>query len=197
MRFPAIPCRRIDGSDACIIPSSADRGRRVAGSVCWQRARPPRRSEGLSPTLCRHQEQPRRASRLSRELAAVLVPRSVQPADRLQPRTLRGRGRRDRRRGRRSQSQDRIRQGDVGRPHPGRAAEQDRSRMRIDHGQCRTRQAGGVLAADVRGRHQADGAEGLQRAVGDGPQGQDRGGDQRHHQRAGDAQCRQEVLARR
>ena len=29
-----------------------------------------------------------------------------------------------------------------------------------------------------------------------GPEGQDRGGDQRHHQRAGDAQCRQEVLAR-
>ena len=34
------------------------------------------------------------------------------------------------------------------------------------------------------------------RAVGDRPQGQDRGGDQRHHQRAGDAQYRQEVLAR-
>ena len=44
---------------------------------------------------------------------------------------------------------------------PAVTRKQDRPRMRIDHGQCRTRQAGGVLAADVRRRHQADGAEGL------------------------------------
>ena len=42
---------------------------------------------------------------------------------------------------------------------PAVVAEQDRPRMRIDHGECRARQAGGVLAADVRRRHQADGAE--------------------------------------
>jgi glutamate/aspartate transport system substrate-binding protein len=53
--------------------------------------------------------------------------------------------------------------------------------------ECGSTTANGVLAADVRGRHQADGAEGLERAVGDGSQGQDRGGDQGHHQRAGHA----------
>ena len=56
----------------------------------------------------------------------------------------------------------------LGRPHSGGGAEQDRSRMRVDHRQCRARQAGGVLAADVRGRHQADGAEGLD-DLGDRP----------------------------
>ncbi len=76
---------------------------------------------------------------------------------------------------------------------PAVRAEQDRPRMRIDHRQCRARQAGGVLAADVRGRHQADGAEGLADLGGGGSQGQDRGGDQGHHQRAGDARGRQEA----
>ena len=120
-------------------------------------------SEGLSPTLANIKNDACGAARLSREFAAVLVPRPGQPADRLQPRTLRGRRRRNRRRGRRSRSQDRLRQGHVGRPHSGGDAEQDRPRMRVDHGERRARQAGGVLAADVRGRHQADGAEGLER----------------------------------
>ena len=92
--------------------------------------------------------------------------------------------------------QDRLRQGHLRRPHSGGGAEQDRPRMRIDHGQRRARQAGGVLAADVRGRHQADGAEGVRHLGGGGPQGQDRGGDQGHHQRAGDARRRQEARAR-
>ena len=168
----------------------------AASSAGDSGVRADQRRRGAQPHAGRHQEQPRRASRLSRELAAVLVPRPVQPADRLQPRTVRGRGRGDRRRGRRSQSEDRIRQGHLRRPHSRGGAEQDRSGMRIDHGQCRARQTGGVLAADVRRRHQADGAEGLRRLGGDRPEGQDRGGDQGHHQRAGDAQCRQEVLAR-
>ena len=47
---------------------------------------------------------------------------------------------------------------------PAVRAGQDRSRMRIDHRQCRARETGGVLAADVRGRHQADGAEGFDRS---------------------------------
>ena len=95
-----------------------------------------------------------------------------------------------------AQSEDRLRQGHVGRPHSGGDARQDRPRMRIDHRQCRARQAGGVLAVDVRGRHQADGAEGFDDFGAEGPAGQDRGGDQRHHQRAGDACRRQEVCAR-
>ena len=57
-------------------------------------------------------------------------------------------------------------------------------------------QAGRVLAADVRGRHQADGAEGVDDLGVDRSQGQDGGGDQGHHQRAGDARRRQEILAR-
>src|SRR5580698_7651356 len=50
--------------------------------------------------------------------------------------------------------------------------------------ECRARQAGGVRAADVRGRHQADGAEGLDHLGAERFAGQDRGGDKRHHQRA-------------
>ena len=46
---------------------------------------------------------------------------------------------------------------------------------------------GGVLAADICGRHQADGAEGLDHLGRDRFEGQDRGGDKGHHQRAGDA----------
>ena len=46
----------------------------------------------------------------------------------------------------------------------GGGAEQDRPRMRIDHRQCGAQQTGSVFAADIRGRHQADGAEGLRRS---------------------------------
>ena len=168
-------------------------GRLPAGNVG---VGPDRRQRRAQPDARQHQADACRAPRLSRELAAVLVPRPLQPADRLQPRTVRGDRRGDRRRGRRRQPQDRIRQGHLGRPHPGGDAEQDRPRMRLDHGQCRARQTGGVLAADVRGRHQADGAEGVDDLGARGSEGQDRGGDQRHHQRAGDARDRQEVFAR-
>ena len=48
-------------------------------------------SEGLSPTLADIKKNACGAARLSREFAAVFISRSGQPADRLQPRTLRGR----------------------------------------------------------------------------------------------------------
>jgi ABC-type amino acid transport substrate-binding protein len=65
--------------------------------------------------------------------------------------------------------------------------EVDDPNVKIDHRQCGAWQTGGVFAADVRRRHQADGAEGLYRLGRDRFEGQDRGGDKGHHQRAGDA----------
>ena len=59
-------------------------------------------------------------------------------------------------------SQDRIRQGHARTTaSPPCSHEQDRPRMRLDHRQRRAAQARRLLAADVRRRHQADGAEGV------------------------------------
>ena len=94
------------------------------------------------PDPGQHQGHAHGAAGLSRGLAALLLPRPGQPADRLQPRALPGDRRRDRRRGRRSGAQDRVRPGDAGDPHSGAAQQQDRPRMRLDHRQCRARASG-------------------------------------------------------
>src|SRR5258708_11095017 len=77
----------------------------------------------------------------------------------------------------------------------GGGGEKNRPGMGVDRRECGAQQTGGVFAADIRGRHEADGAEGLDRLGSDRFEGQDRGGDKRHHQRAGDACRRQEICA--
>ena len=93
-------------------------------------------------------------------------------------------------------SQNRIRKSHVRRPHSSGRAGQGRSGMRLDHGQCRTRKTGGVLAADVCGRHQADGAEGLDDLRAEGSARQNGCRHQGHDQRAGHACGGQEVQSR-
>lgn len=72
-------------------PDIGDIGRPVAGMRAGNGSLgADRRQRRVEPDAVSDQERPCGAARLSRKLAAVLLPRSGGPADRLQPRALRG-----------------------------------------------------------------------------------------------------------
>ena len=124
-RCRATPCRRIEGEMHASVPEESSWqadgvGLLLAACLLATGASAQTAAaRGLAPRspTSRRRHVVRLGYRESSPPFSFLDP--VEPADRLQPRTLRGHGRGDRRRGRRSQSQDRIRQGHLGRPHSG------------------------------------------------------------------------------